>query len=78
MFLFIHEKSTLLKDLPGDLIFTEDYDMRPNYCRNILKDSRPLVRKIKRMFDNGKVFYQDNEVGEVVRNYFKWCKMRDD
>ncbi|MBQ6628614.1 MAG: phage DNA encapsidation protein [Methanobrevibacter sp.] len=77
VFLFIHEKTTELKEEPGDLIFTEEYRMEPNYCRNLLKDSRPLVRKIKKMFDINKVFYQDNEVGEVVRNYLKWCMLRE-
>ena len=33
--------------------------------------------KIKALYDQGHIFYQDNEVGEVFANYIKWCKGSD-
>ena len=74
MFLFIHRKTTPLKDEENDLIYTVDYHARPNFKRNILKPTSPVEKKIYQLFAKEKVFYQDNEVGEVVRNYLMWCK----
>lgn len=73
-FTFIHEKTTPLRNKNEDLIFTEEYSPRPNYRRNIMKPHDDVGRRIKSYFDKEKVFYQDNEVGEIVRNYIKWCR----
>lgn len=73
-FTFIHEKTTPLKGKSNDVVFSESYNVRPNYFRNILKDPTPIVKKLGMFFKQEKVYYQDNEVGEVVRNYINWCK----
>lgn len=72
-FTYIHIKTTELKDEDNDLIYTTDYDPRPNYRRNICKPIDELDRKIAYFYKADKVFYQDNEVGEIVRNYLIWC-----
>lgn len=72
-FTFIHEKTTPLRDESKDIIFTTRYDARPNFFRNIRKPNSELERKIGMYFRKEKVFYQDNEVGEVVRNYLQFC-----
>ena len=72
-FLYIHTKSTPIHDEDNDIIFSETYDPRPNHFRNIRKGSSPIIRKIGEFFKNDKVFYQDNEVGEIVRNYLQYC-----
>ena len=72
--IFIHEKTGEIKYPETDLVYTTEYDPRPNWRRNITKPYFPIERKINELFKNEKVFYQDNEVGEVVRNYFAWCK----
>ena len=46
---------------------------RPNYKRKITKPTNNLERKIAEHFVKDKVFYADNEVGEIVRNYLIWC-----
>lgn len=74
-FLYIHRKTTPIQDEDNDIIFSEQYDPRPNYFRNIRKGSSDIERKIGQFFRNDKVFYQDNEVGEVVRNYLQYCAM---
>jgi hypothetical protein len=71
-FTFIHRKTTPIKDESTDLVFTQRWDPRPNYRRK-LTEPVPLVRKLYAYFASDKVFYQDNEVGEIVRNYLIWC-----
>ena len=74
-FIFIHRKSTPIKDWDEDLIFSLDmWDARPNIIRGLDKSSLKCVRIIKEYFREDKVFYQDNEVGEVVRNFLQESK----
>lgn len=72
-FTFIHRKTTPLKNPDKDLIFTTKYDARPNYRRKLTKPRLSIEKKIAEYYASDKVFYQDNEVGEIVRNYLLWC-----
>lgn len=74
LILYIHQKTTEIKHEQTDLVYTTDYDSRPNWRRNILKPYFPIEKKIIDLFRNDKVFYQDNEIGEIVRNYLMWCR----
>ena len=73
-FVYIHDKTTPIKDPDSDIIFSTEYDPRFNWYRKITKPSDDITRRIKYFFDTDKVFYQDNEIGEIVRNYLQWCK----
>lgn len=73
MFTFIHRKTTEIKDPDTDVIYTPDFDPRPNWKRKITKPTTVLEKKIASFYLTDKVFYQDNEVGEIVRNYLMWC-----
>ena len=72
-FTFIHRKTTPLKDEDNDLIYSTRYDARPNWRRRITVTNLDIERRIYKYFVTEKVFYQDNEVGEIVRNYLNWC-----
>lgn len=72
-FTYIHRKSTEIQDEDNDIIFSDVYDPRPNHFRNLRKATTELERKIAIYFRKDKVFYQDNEVGEIVRNYLNYC-----
>lgn len=74
LFTYIHRKTTEIKNLDKDLIYTLEYNSKMNYNRNILKPRNKLEQKIKEFFIYDKVYYQDNEVGEVINNYLKECK----
>lgn len=74
VFTYIHRKTTELKDTDNDLIYSLDYSPRPNWHRNIAKPANDLERNIWSFFLRDKVFYQDNECGEVVRNYIMTVK----
>lgn len=69
MFTYIHRKTTPIKDPDRDIIYTMDFDPRPNYARRLAKPVTKWQEKIAYFFKKEKVFYQDNEVGEIVRNY---------
>ena len=72
-FTYIHRKTTPIRDESTSIIFSDEYDPRPNHFRNIRKPTTDLEKRIALYFRKDKVFYQDNEVGEVVRNYLMHC-----
>lgn len=73
-FMYIHRKTTPIKKLDEDLIFSEEYDPRPNHIRNLRKSTTKVAGELGKFFRDSRVFYQDNDVGEVVRNYLQFCK----
>lgn len=75
VFIYIHLKTTPLKDTNHDLIYTVDYSPKPNYARDIYKPTTSIQKKIALLFKTDKVFYQSNEIGEIVRNYFMNCNI---
>lgn len=76
-FIYFHRKTSPIQNEDVDLVFKEEYDARPNIRRNIRKGTGKVLQVIAKYFKNEKVFYQDNEVGELVRNYLMWCTKTD-
>ena len=74
VFTYVHRKTTPLQDPDTDLIFCPDPDARPNWRRKITQAPDRVGSKILYFYKNDKVFYQDNEIGEIVRNYLQFCK----
>lgn len=72
-FTYIHRKTSPLKDPDRDVLFSPEYDPRPNHIRNLRKPTTEWARKIADDYRREKIFYQDNEVGEIVRNYLMFC-----
>ena len=72
-FTFIHRKTTPLKYPDNDLIYSPDYDARPNWRRKIMKPRTELERRIAEQFIRDRIFYASNDIGEIVRNYLIWC-----
>lgn len=69
MFTYIHAKTTPIKDEKNSLIYSLEMNGRPNYKRRLLSNASYIETQVARFFATDKVFYQDNEIGEVVRNY---------
>lgn len=67
LFTYIHRKTTPLID--GVLTYSLQPSAKPWYRRKLLSNATKLEARVARFFAIEKVFYQDNEVGEVVRNY---------
>ena len=73
-FLFIHQKTTPIKEDNRNLVYSQTANPLPNYRRRITKATTMIERKIQQFFAKDKVFYSDNETGEIMRNYLLWCK----
>lgn len=73
-FIYIHRKTTPIREDTEWLVYKQTTDVRKNYRVNILKPYSKPDLYIKKMIDMEKVFYQDNEVGEIMNNYIKWCR----
>lgn len=74
LFTFIHRKTTPIKNEDKDLIYSPEYDPRPNHRRKITNPILPIEKKIYLLYKEEKIFYQDNTIGEIVRNYLLWCR----
>ena len=73
-FTFIHRKTTELQHPDKDIIYSQEWDPRPNWRRRMTKPIDDIDRKVASFFIKDKVYYQDNEVGEIVTNYLGWSK----
>lgn len=73
LFTYIHRKTTPIKDEDNDIIYQLDYDERRNYHRNLRSTKTPAEKRISSFFSHEKVFYQDNEIGEIVTAYMNSC-----
>ena len=72
-FTFIHRKTSKLKYPEHDLVYSTQFSARPNFRRKITRPTNEMEKKIAEFYIKDKVFYSDNEVGEIVRNYLIWC-----
>jgi hypothetical protein len=70
-FTYIHVKTTEIKNPDTDLIYTLDYIPKMNHNRSILKPINQIQEKVLWYFKTGRVFYQDNEVGDTIANFIK-------
>lgn len=73
-FTYVHRKTTEIRHPDKDIIYSTEYDPRPNHIRNMLHNSSDFNKKIAKFYKEDRVFYQDNDVGEVVRNYLMFCQ----
>ena len=73
-FTYVHRKTGEIRHPDTDVVFSTEYDIRPNHIRNIRKTGNDVARKIYNFYREDRVFYQDNDVGEVVRNYLMFCQ----
>ena len=74
LFTFIHIKTTPIKEDNKYIVYSLSPNASPNYRRNILRPFSKIEKLIVDLFLKDKVFYQNNEIGDVVRNYFNVCK----
>lgn len=68
-FTYIHAKTTPIKDTDNSLIYSLQMNGKPNYKRKLLSTATYVEAQVARFFATDKVFYQNNEIGEIVRNY---------
>lgn len=73
-FTYIHQKTGDIKYPDDDLIFDLTPTAKPNMRTRITTPFDNLGKRIYAYYGRDKVFYQDNETGEIVRNYLNACK----
>ena len=71
VFTYVHEKTTEIKNPDDDLIFSTEITSKRNYRVGILKPRDKMGEKIAFFYKHNLVFYQNNEVGEILTNYIK-------
>lgn len=71
-FLFVHPKTTPIKDEDEDIVYTNIPNQKWNYRTGLTKLRDPLSTRIMSLVNENRVFYSDNETGEVLRNYIMW------
>ena len=71
---YIHKKTTPIKDWTRDIVYTTEHNPAPNVRRNMLRCTDHVNKRLYTFFVNDQVYYQNNVVGELVRNYLLWCK----
>lgn len=72
-FAFIHPKTTPIKDENIDRVYTNRPNEKYNYCVGIANQRDALSCFIQKLITENRVFYSDNETGEVMRNYLIWA-----
>ena len=73
-FTFVHTKTTPIREDNTNVVYCTEHNYKPNYKRKITRASTRTEEIILWFYKNEKVFYQSNEVGEIMRNYISWCK----
>lgn len=71
-FMFIHPKTTPIKDENTDIVYTNRARESWNYRVGISNQADKLSATIIRLINENRVFYSDNETGEILRNYLMW------
>ncbi len=74
VFTYIHTKTSDIKDPDHDVVFQQEADPRPNYYTRLDRPVDRVSEKILKFYKKDKVFFQNNEVGEILNNYLKWCR----
>lgn len=69
IFTYIHAKTTPIRDRDNSLIYSLTSTGKPNYKRRLLSTLSPIEKRVAWFYATDNVFYQSNEIGEVVRNY---------
>lgn len=69
IFCYIHRKTTDLKYKSRDIVYngksSENINLRYSFCKPI----DTIDSKVLKLFTSKRIFYQDNEVGEAIKNF---------
>lgn len=68
-FTFVHRKTSPIKDEDKDLIYSLEHNPRRNWRRQLNVPIDDIDKRIGRFFIEGQVYYQDNEIGDLMTNY---------
>ena len=72
-FIYVHRKTTPIREDNKKLVYQQSVDYRINYRTNIYQPQHDLDKIILKLVKEKRIFYQDNEIGDIFNNYLKWC-----
>lgn len=70
----VMQKTTPLKYPEKELIYSDQYEYRPNWRRSIIRDTLPVSARIRDYIHTGKVYFSDNATGEIFDAFLNWSK----
>lgn len=75
-FLYIHkgDDPIITPDPDVDLIYSPEYDMRPNWRRRLETPQTDAERVILALIKCGKIYFDDNISGNTWESYTKWSR----
>lgn len=76
-YMFVHPKTTPIKDVDNDIVYTSYPSQKWNYRTGIANATDKLSVTIMGLIHENRVFYSDNETGEILRNYVIWAESYD-
>lgn len=74
-FTYIHKKTTDIQNPDRDIIYSLDYDPRPNHSRNLFKPINTVQKRIQWFYSTDRVYYQNNSVGDTINNFLNICRV---
>ena len=73
-FIFVHKKTTPIKEDNKRLVYSNKTNSKYNYHYNIFNADNQLKVMIKDLIVSNNVYFQDNEIGNIFENYLNTCK----
>ena len=75
LFIYCHRKTTPIKDRDSEIVYSLIRDSNPLHFQIMSsKDTRKVNRKIVELINNKKLFFQNNDIGDIFFNYLKECQ----
>ena len=71
-FVFLHRKTTEIKS-DDDIVYGQRPDANPYHRVGLRAYSDKLTKFIRQCYAENRIFYSENEVGEIFRNYLLWA-----
>lgn len=72
-FIFLHRKTTEVKK-DDDVIYGQVPDINPYHHVGFSNHDDKLSQFIRKCYLENRIFYSENEVGEILRNYILWSQ----
>ncbi len=72
-FIFFHRKTTEIQN-DDDIVYGQVPDINPYHRVGIGNYDDPLSRFIRKAYKENRIFYAENEIGEIFRNYLIWSQ----
>lgn len=71
MFVFMHRKTTPITETEYP-VYTQRIVPNRNYTRKFFKPKNKAEEIILKLYNKEQFYYQDNTIGETLRNYLQW------